>query len=189
MEKSTKEYLDKIRLTIAESKRMVESVKLRFAETDRMLEESGTSREEVMKMRFSPDQKAAVNAELQRRGFAPIEDPEEEPSDAYAAQPMYDAADVSQAHLPCDFSGCNKVHCKHRLFQIFIPDKTARIYVHDGHRLRVFNDEISAVFQGNGGARRVVNKRGDSVRFHHGAVTHVFDELLFRDIAAQADEL
>ena len=95
MEKSTKEYLDKIRLTIAESKRMVESVKLRFAETDRMLEESGTSREEVMKMRFSPDQKAAVNAELQRRGFAPIEDPEEEPSDAYAAQPMYGAADVS----------------------------------------------------------------------------------------------
>ena len=95
MEKSTKEYLDEIRRTVAESKRMVESVKLRFAETDRMLEDSGTSREEVMKMSFSEEQKAAVNAELQRRGFASLEDFGEKPSDAYAAQPAYDAADAS----------------------------------------------------------------------------------------------
>lgn len=97
MEKSTKEYLDEIRRTIAESKRMVESVKLRFAETDRMLEESGTSREEVMKMRFSPAQKAAVNAELERRGFAPLDDGE--PPDieiAAAPSPVIGAADVQE---------------------------------------------------------------------------------------------
>lgn len=65
--KTTEEYLASIRRTIAESKRMMESVKLRFAETDRMLEESGTSREEVMKMRFSREQRVAVNEELKRR--------------------------------------------------------------------------------------------------------------------------
>ena len=59
--KTTEEYLAGIRRTIAESKRMMESVKLRFAETDRMLEESDTSREEVMKMRFSREQRVAVN--------------------------------------------------------------------------------------------------------------------------------
>ena len=95
MDKSTEEYLADIRRTIAESKRMVEMVKLRFAETDRMLVESGTTREEVMKMSFSEEQKAAVNAELRRRGFAPLEEPEEKPSDIYAAPPVYDAADVS----------------------------------------------------------------------------------------------
>ena len=97
MEKSTKEYLDEIRRTIAESKRMVESVKLRFAETDRMLEESGTSREEVMKMRFSPDQKAAVNAELERRGFAPLDDRESSNIEiAAATSPVVGAADIQE---------------------------------------------------------------------------------------------
>ena len=86
MDKSTEEYLARIRKTIAESKQMVEMAKLRFAETDRMLAESGTSREEVMKMSFS---------EEQRRGFASLEDFGEKPSDAYAAQPAYDAADAS----------------------------------------------------------------------------------------------
>ena len=95
MDKSTEEYLADIRRTIAESKRMVEMVKLRVAETDRMLSESGTTREEVMKMSFSEEQKAAINAELRRRGFAPLEEPEEKPSDIYAAPPVYDAADVS----------------------------------------------------------------------------------------------
>ena len=97
MEKSTKEYLDEIRRTVAESKRMMESVKLRFAETDRMLEESGTSREEVMKMRFSPEQKAAVNAELERRGFAPLEDMESpDMTIAAAPSPVVGAADVQE---------------------------------------------------------------------------------------------
>lgn len=94
MDKSTEEYLAKIRKTIAESKQMVESVKLRFAETDRMLEECGTSREEIMKMRFTPEQRVAVNAELERRGF-PALDGEEDASSAPCPAPVFDAADVS----------------------------------------------------------------------------------------------
>jgi hypothetical protein len=94
MNKETEEYLAKIRKTIAESKQMVESAKLRFAETDRMLEESGTSREEIMKMRFTPEQKKAVNAELERRGFPPV-DNAEEASVASCPSPVFDAADVS----------------------------------------------------------------------------------------------
>ena len=95
MDKSTEEYLAKIRTTIAESKQMVEMAKLRFAETDRMLADGGTSRKEVMRMSFSREQKAAVNAELQRLGFAPLEDAGENPPDAYAARPAFDAADAS----------------------------------------------------------------------------------------------
>lgn len=98
MDRKTEEYLEKIRKTIAESKRMVDSVKLRFAETDRMLEESGTSREEVMKMRFTPEQKVAVNAELERRGFSPLEDGDDLRNSAIAAapSPVVGAADVQE---------------------------------------------------------------------------------------------
>ena len=71
--KPAQEYLEKIRRTIAESKCMMESVKLRLAETDRMLVESGTSREEVAKLRFTPQQIIAVNEELRRRGMQPLD--------------------------------------------------------------------------------------------------------------------
>ena len=95
MDRETEEYLAKIRKTIAESKQMVESVKLRFAETDRMLEESGTTREEVMKMRFTPGQKEAVNAELERRGFSPLEGEDlQNLAIAAAPSPVVGAADV-----------------------------------------------------------------------------------------------
>lgn len=94
MNKETEEYLAKIRKTIAESKQMVESAKLRFVETDRMLEESGTSREEIMKMRFTPEQKAAVNAELERRGFSPLDNGEDAPVEP-CPSPVFDAADIS----------------------------------------------------------------------------------------------
>ena len=97
MNKETEEYLAKIRKTIAESKQMVESAKLRFAETDRMLEESGTTREEVMKMRFTPEQKEAVNAELERRGFTPLDDGESPYIEiAAATSPVVGAADVQE---------------------------------------------------------------------------------------------
>ena len=97
MDKETEEYLAKIRKTVAESKRMVESAKLRFAETDRMLEASGTSREEVMKMRFSSAQTAAVNAELERCGFAPLDDGGYSGMEFVAApSPAVGAADVRE---------------------------------------------------------------------------------------------
>jgi hypothetical protein len=93
MDAATEEYLAKVRKTIAESKQMLEMVKLRFAETDRMLEASGTSREEVMQMRFSEEQRAAVNAELERRGMAPLAEVEESRV-APRVMPMAEAADA-----------------------------------------------------------------------------------------------
>ena len=97
MEKSTKEYLDKIRRTISDSKQMIESVKLRFAETDRMLAQSGTSREEVKNYKFSPEQVQAVNDELRRRGLQPLEEPDPTPVHGIAAtSPMIGAADVQE---------------------------------------------------------------------------------------------
>lgn len=98
MDRETEEYLAKIRKTIAESKNMVETVKLRFAETDRMLAESGTSREEVMKMRFTSQQREAVNAELERRGFEAIEEAEESPQ---VPERVHTLADFSDAGADC----------------------------------------------------------------------------------------
>ena len=70
----TEAYLAKIRKTVSESKSLVESAKLRMVETDRMLEDSGTTREEVMKFSFSAAQKETVNAQLERMGFEKLDD-------------------------------------------------------------------------------------------------------------------
>jgi hypothetical protein len=93
MDKETEEYLAKIRKTVEESKRMVESAKLRFAETDRMLEECGTSREEVMKMRFTPEQKEAVSMELGRRGVSLFDGGDESPVAPFSAS-AFDPSDI-----------------------------------------------------------------------------------------------
>lgn len=94
MDPSTEAYLAKVRKTIAESKRMIETVKLRFAETDRMLEASGTTREEVMQMRFSKTQMEMVNAELERRGLTPLVPQEEAPAEVPTAMPAVESADA-----------------------------------------------------------------------------------------------
>ena len=98
MDGETEDYLARIRRTVAESKQMIASVKLRFAETDRLLAESGTSREEVKNFRFTPEQRKAVNDELQRRGLPPLEDtpPEFDREMAAAASPRIDAVDVQE---------------------------------------------------------------------------------------------
>ena len=67
-------YLARIRRTIAESSRLVDQANLRMAETDRLLESQGLTREQVMKFRFSDEQRAAVNRELARRGLEPLEE-------------------------------------------------------------------------------------------------------------------
>ena len=94
MDAETEAYLAKVRKTIVESKRMVETVKLRFAETDRLLEASGTTREEVMQMRFSAAQLATVNAELERRGLTPLAPQEERLTEAPVAMPSFESADA-----------------------------------------------------------------------------------------------
>ena len=44
-----------------------------MAETDRMLESQGLTRAQVEAMSFTPEQLAAVNAELKRRGMEPLD--------------------------------------------------------------------------------------------------------------------
>ena len=69
-----KDYLARIRKTIADSERAVSQAELRIAETDRMLERNGLTRAQVMEMKFTEAQIEAANEELRRRGMDPIED-------------------------------------------------------------------------------------------------------------------
>ena len=73
------DYLARIRKTIAESEALVAQTELRMRETDRLLESQGLTREQVMALRFSSEQKLAVNEELRRRGLPPLEDDGAEP--------------------------------------------------------------------------------------------------------------
>lgn len=67
----TEAYLARIRRTIAESNRLVEQVALRIRETDRALEAQGLTREQVMGIRLSDEQRVAMNRELARLGIDP----------------------------------------------------------------------------------------------------------------------
>ena len=71
-----KEYLAKIRKTIADSEAVVAQADLRIAETDRLLASQGLTREQVLNFEITREQKLAVNEELQRRGLPPIEEDE-----------------------------------------------------------------------------------------------------------------
>ena len=73
-DKDLDEYLARIRKTIAESEALVAQTELRMRETDRLLESQGLSREQVLALRFSKEQKLMVNEELKRRGLPPIDD-------------------------------------------------------------------------------------------------------------------
>ena len=84
------EYLARIRKTIAESEALVAQTELRMRETDRLLESQGLTREQVLSLRFSKEQKLAVNEELKRRGLPPIEDEGDDlpPPDPAAPAPV-----------------------------------------------------------------------------------------------------
>ena len=73
-DKDLDEYLARIRKTIAESEALVAQTELRMRETDRLLESQGLTREQVLALRFSKEQKLMVNEELKRRGLPPLED-------------------------------------------------------------------------------------------------------------------
>ncbi len=97
------EYLARIRKTIAESEALVEQAELRMHETDRLLESQGLTREQVMALRFTKEQKLAVNEELKRRGLPPLEDDGAEVDDDPAAPPplgLPPAPHLSVPHLP-----------------------------------------------------------------------------------------
>lgn len=69
-----REYLARVRKTIADSRALVEQVDLRIQETDRFLASQGLTREQVRNMRFTKEQRLLANAELKRRGLPLIED-------------------------------------------------------------------------------------------------------------------
>lgn len=73
----TKEYLAKIRKTIADSQAAIDAANLRIQETDRLLESQGLTREQVLKFQVTREQKLLVNEELRRRGLPPLEDDDE----------------------------------------------------------------------------------------------------------------
>ncbi|MBR4171077.1 MAG: hypothetical protein IKR48_05450 [Kiritimatiellae bacterium] len=76
-ERDLQEYLARIRKTVAESQALVSQAELRMAETDRLLESQGMTREQVMSLRFSEEQREVVNAELTRLGMEPIQEDED----------------------------------------------------------------------------------------------------------------
>ena len=89
------EYLARIRKTIADSEALISQTELRMRETDRLLEAQGLSRDQVMSLRFTREQRLAVNEELKRRGLPPIDDFGDDvppPDDAAAAAPGVPAA-------------------------------------------------------------------------------------------------
>ena len=78
-DKDLDEYLARIRKTIADSEALIQQTELRMQETDRLLESQGLTREQVLAMRFTKEQKLAVNEELKRRGLPPLDDTGDDP--------------------------------------------------------------------------------------------------------------
>jgi len=68
-----KDYLARIRKTVAESRAVVEQARLRIQETDRLLEKQGLTREQVRNFKLTRDQIQLANEELARRGLPPVE--------------------------------------------------------------------------------------------------------------------
>jgi len=70
------EYLARIRKTVAESEALIAEANLRIAETDRLLASQGLTRQQVLDMQFTREQRLAVNEQLRLMGLPPIEDDE-----------------------------------------------------------------------------------------------------------------
>ena len=77
-------FLAGIRKTITDSEKLIESARLRIAETDRMLASQGLTREQVLTLEFTPEQRLRVNEELRRLGLPPVEDGESRDFDSAA---------------------------------------------------------------------------------------------------------
>ena len=103
----TEAYLAKIRKTVRESKNLVESAKLRMAETDRMLEDSGTTREEVMKLSFTAAQKEAVNAQLEWMGLERLADEESDVRREYGERSLGSGAEDENMRPAACVAGAN----------------------------------------------------------------------------------
>ncbi len=98
-QKEVEDYLASIRKTIAESENLIAESELRIAETDRFLEAQGLTREQVLSLKLSGEQRRLVDEELKRRGLPGLADDEArgEPP-VFGATPSWGAAD-SQGDL------------------------------------------------------------------------------------------
>ena len=85
-QKEVEEYLASIRQTIAKSENLVAEAELRIAETDRFLESQGLTREQVLNLKLTGEQRRLVDEELKRRGLPGLEEDE-----ARGEMPVYDA--------------------------------------------------------------------------------------------------
>ena len=92
-QEETNAYLATIRKTIADSQAAIDAAGLRIQETDRMLERQGLTREQVLRFRFTREQKLLANEELRRRGLPPIEEEDASVDFAAATASLRDAAD------------------------------------------------------------------------------------------------
>ncbi len=96
-QKEVEEYLASIRQTIAKSENLIAEAQLRIAETDRFLEAQGLTREQVLSLKLSGEQRRLVDEELKRRGLPGLEDDEARgipPQSVYDATPSWGAADT-----------------------------------------------------------------------------------------------
>ena len=84
-QKEVAEYLASIRQTIAKSENLVAEAELRIAETDRFLESQGLTREQVLNLKLSGEQRRLVDEELKRRGRPGLEEDE-----ARGEMPVYE---------------------------------------------------------------------------------------------------
>lgn len=94
--RETEAYLARIRRTVRDAKQLISQAELRIAETDRMLAKQGLTREQVAALRFTEEQKAAVEAELKRRGLpslAEMPEPGPEPRVRGGVPPAPDPAE------------------------------------------------------------------------------------------------
>ncbi len=66
--------LARARKTVKQAKALLAEADLRIQETDRFLAQQGLTREQVMAMRFTPEQRALANEELKRQGLEPLSD-------------------------------------------------------------------------------------------------------------------
>ena len=93
-QKEVEEYLASIRQTIARSENLVAEAELRIAETDRLLEAQGLTREQLLNLRLSGEQRRRVDEELKRRGLPGLEEDEARGGPVYETTPSWGATDT-----------------------------------------------------------------------------------------------
>ena len=93
-QKEVEEYLASIRQTIEKSENLVAEAELRIAETDRFLEAQGLTREQVLNLKLTGEQRRLVDEELKRRGLPGLEDDEARGAPVYETTPSWGAQDT-----------------------------------------------------------------------------------------------